>query len=125
MLKERQAMATVAVRDLETARSFYEEILGLAPVEEEGGEAVTYKSGGTNLLVYESEYAGTNEATAVTWDVGPEMEGIVGDLKEKGVSFEHYDLPGMERQGDLHVSNGLKAAWFKDPDGNILALVGG
>jgi hypothetical protein len=74
------------------------------------------------LFVYRSEFAGTNKATAVTW-VADEVEDIVKTLKGRGVSFEHYDLPSMTRQGDLHVAGTLKAAWFKDPDGNIFSLV--
>jgi hypothetical protein len=73
--------------------------------------------------VYKSQYAGTNKATAVTWTVGEELDDIVRALKGKGVRFEHYDLPGMTRKGDVHVAGEMKAAWFKDPDGNILSLV--
>ena len=72
--------------------------------------------------MYESKYAGTNEATAATWAVD-DVDGTVRTLKEKGVSFEHYDLPDTTRRGDVHVSGEMKAAWFKDPDGNILAVV--
>jgi hypothetical protein len=75
--------------------------------------------------VYQSQYAGTNKATAATWGVDDDIEVIVPALKAKGVSFEHYDMPGMTLKGDVHVGEGLKAAWFKDPDGNILALVSG
>jgi hypothetical protein len=73
------------------------------------------------VLVYHSQYAGTNKATAATWMVD-DVEGHAKDLKAKGVKFEHYDLPGMTRKGDVHVAGTMKAAWFKDPDGNILAL---
>ncbi len=76
----------------------------------------------STLLVYKSQYAGTNKATAATWTVGSEIEYIVRKLKVKGVVFEHYNLPGMTRKGDIHVADGMKAAWFKDPDGNILSL---
>jgi hypothetical protein len=79
----------------------------------------------STLLVYKSQYAGTNKATAVTWTVGDELEEIVRALKAKGVTFEPYELPGMTRKGDVHVAAGMKAAWFKDPDGNILSLVSG
>lgn len=83
----------------------------------------TYRSGGSRVLVYESSFAGTNQATAATWDVG-DVEAEVRILKGKGVAFEHYDFPGMVRQGDVHLTGPGKAAWFKDPDGNILAIVG-
>lgn len=81
--------------------------------------------GSASLMVYESQYAGTNQATAVTWVVGDELEDIVQALKAKGVTFEHYDLPETTRKGDVHVSGKTKVAWFKDPDGNILAIANG
>ena len=125
MLGDKDAAATVAVEDLEAAKEFYGTTLGLKQVGAEGSEAVVYGSGTSTLLVYESKYAGTNKATAVTWSVGDDVEGAVQALKAKGVTFEHYDLPGMTRKGDVHVAEGMKAAWFKDPDGNILAIVSG
>jgi hypothetical protein len=54
--------------------------------------------------------------------VGDELEGVVRELKTKGVNFEHYDMPEMKREGDVYVDGGVKIAWFKDPDGNILAI---
>ena len=126
MLGQKEATATVAVKDIETAKRFYEGTLGLEVVDTEGDEARVYRAGGSTLLVYESEFAGTNKATAVTWTVGEELEKIVGDLKAKGVTFEHYDdMPDTSRKGEVHVSGEMKVAWFKDPDGNILALVNG
>jgi catechol 2,3-dioxygenase-like lactoylglutathione lyase family enzyme len=125
MLGDKDAAATVAVKDLETARTFYEKTLGLKVVGSEGSEAVVYRSGRSTLLAYESTYAGTNKATAVTWSVGDDIEEVVQALKARGVTFEHYDLPGMTRKGDVHDAGTLKAAWFKDPDGNIHAIVSG
>jgi hypothetical protein len=61
----------------------------------------------------------------VTWEVGEHVEGVVRDLKAKGIAFEHYDLPGMKREGDIHIGGDMKVAWFKDPDGNILNVVSG
>jgi hypothetical protein len=87
-----------------------------------GGEAAIYKSGDSTIVVYESDFAGTNKATSATWGVGEELETIVKDLKNKAVVFEHYDMPGLAHQGDLHVSGDFKGAWFKDPDGNILHI---
>jgi len=123
MLKNTDVIATIGVKDLDKARTFYEGTLGLTPdpVDEPG--VLAYKSPHSSLLVYESRYAGTNKATAATWEVS-DIEQEVRDLKTKGVTFEKYDLPGMTRMGDLHVSGETKAAWFKDPDGNILAIVG-
>jgi hypothetical protein len=83
-----------------------------------------YKSGNSTLLVYKSQFAGSNKATSVTWIVD-DVEGTVKDLKAKGIAFEHYDFPGMTRKGDVHIAGKSKAAWFKDPDGNILAVVSG
>lgn len=123
MLGAKEAMATVAVRDLEKARKFYEGTLGLRLTDEQEQEALTYQAGNTKLLVYRSQYAGSNKATATTWLVGNDMEKVVQTLRGKGVAFEHYDLPGMTLKGDIHVADGMKAAWFKDPDGNIHALV--
>jgi catechol 2,3-dioxygenase-like lactoylglutathione lyase family enzyme len=123
VLGAKEAMATVAVRDLEKARKFYEDTLGLRLADQQEQEALTYQAGNTKLLVYRSQYAGSNKATATTWLVGNDMEKVVQTLRGKGVAFEHYDLPGMTLKGDIHVAGGMKAAWFKDPDGNIHALV--
>jgi predicted enzyme related to lactoylglutathione lyase len=109
------------VKDLGKAKKFYEETLGLKKTGEMGGEAVTFKSGGTTLVVYRSEFAGTNKGTAALWEVD-DVDGTVKDLKSKGVKFEHYDLPGLTRKGDVHVGGAMKVAWFKDPGGNILSV---
>ena len=124
MLATKSATATAAVRDLAVARQFYEGVLGLTLTHTEGEEALTFSSGGSELLVYRSQYAGTNQATAVTWDVGPDIVAVVDSLKQKGVKFEHYDMPDMKRDGDIYGSAGMRVAWFKDPDGNIHALSG-
>jgi catechol 2,3-dioxygenase-like lactoylglutathione lyase family enzyme len=124
MLGGKDVAATIPVKDLKAAKRFYEGTLGLKPADAgQEPEAVTYKSGSSNILVYRSQYAGTNEATAATWGVGNDIEKIVQSLRGKGVTFEHYDMPGMTLKGDVHVADSMKAAWFKDPDGNILALV--
>lgn len=122
MLKDCEVMATVAVRQLARARAFYEGKLGLQPAESEP-QMVTYRSGGATLMVYESQFAGTNKATAATWNVPGGLEQMVRELKAKGVVFEHYDdLPDTTRDGDIHRSGGISVAWCKDPDGNILNL---
>lgn len=123
MLGKIDAVANVAVKDLKRAREFYERVLGLTPVSEEGDEVVVYKSGNSKLNVYRSQYAGTNQATAVTWAVGREIETVVRALKAKDVKFEHYDMPDTKLEGDVHVMGDLRVAWFKDPDGNILNLI--
>lgn len=123
MLKDNAAMATVPVKDMEAAKTFYGDTLGLEMQEadEENGVA-TYSSGGTSIIVYRTEHAGTNRATAVTWGVGEEFDRIVDQLHDAGVPFERYESLGMKLEGDVHVMNGFRAAWFTDPDGNILHL---
>jgi catechol 2,3-dioxygenase-like lactoylglutathione lyase family enzyme len=123
MLGKADATPMIAVKDIDRARKFYEDTLGLK-TKDEWGEGVTLKSGDTRINLYRSEFAGTNKATALTFGV-VDIESEVSDLKGKGVSFEHYDLPGLERQGDLYIAEGMKTAWFKDPDGNILSLIQG
>jgi catechol 2,3-dioxygenase-like lactoylglutathione lyase family enzyme len=125
MLASTDAATNIAVRDVKAARKFYEGTLGLKEVDAEGDELVAYQSGDTTILVYRSDYAGTNKATALTWNVGDEIESVARELKAKGVSFEHYKMEGMDLKGDLHVGHGMKIAWFKDPDGNILSIVSG
>jgi len=122
MLGTRNAVANLAVKDLDRAKQFYTDTLGLEQVDNEGDELVVLKSGDSVVNVYRSEYAGTNEATAMTWEVD-DIDNEVQALKSKGVMFEHYDMPGLELQGDVHVGEGMKVAWFKDPDGNILNIV--
>ena len=122
MLADRTAMATIAVKNIGAAKKFYGELLGLKKSGEMGEDVATYESGNSTILVYKSEFAGTNKATSATWDVGEDFDAIVKTLKSEDVTFEHYDMPGMTRQGDIHVSGGFKAAWFKDPDGNILHI---
>jgi catechol 2,3-dioxygenase-like lactoylglutathione lyase family enzyme len=119
MLSNRDAVANVAVKDLNVAAEFYRNTLGLKPVHQEGEEAITFQSGRSSINVYRSDYAGTNKATAVSWAVD-NVEDEVKALSAKGVRFEHYDMPGLTLQGDVHVGDHMKVAWFKDPDGNIL-----
>ena len=125
MLNDRNAVANLAVRDLEVARKFYRDTLGLKQVGHEGSELLVFESGDSVINVYRSAHAGTNKATAVTWAVGADVEHVVEELKRKGVSFEHYDMPGLTLEGDVHVGEDMKTAWFKDPDGNILNIVSG
>ena len=125
LLAGSDAVANLAVRDLEAARKFYEGLLGFSQVAEEGGELIVYESGSTVFNVYRSDYAGTNKATAMTWAVGDRVDEIAAALAAKGVRFEQYDMPGMRREGDVHIAGDMKVAWFKDPDGNILNIVSG
>jgi len=122
MLDQANAIPTIGVKDLSLAKQFYQNKLGLSPVGE-GDEIVQlYKSGKSIIEIYKSDFAGTNKATALTWSVGDELEKDVDALRKKGVEFEHYQLPEAKLEGDIHVMKDMKAAWFKDPDGNILCL---
>ena len=124
MLGKKNAIATVAVKDIQAARRFYEEQLGLTPAQDEEMGVITYRTGGSTLVVYTSEFAGTNKATSVTWSVGKDFDAILESLLSKGVSFERYDgLPEVTRDGDVHRVGDLKLAWFKDPDGNLHHLI--
>ena len=126
MLKNRRSSAIVAVSDLDRARTFYEDTLGLTRVE--GGEqdgVLGFRTGDTYLTVYKSGYAGTNKANAVTWEMKGDLVETVNDLKGKGVTFERYPDMGLTLNGDIHEAGPMKLAWFKDPDGNILHLVEG
>ena len=125
MLANKEAVATIAVKDTKVAQKFYEGTLGLKPIPVPEKGVLSFRSGSSTILVYESQFARTNRATAATWVVGSELESIVRDLKAKGVTFEKYDLPETRHEGDVHVAGGTKVAWFKDPDGNILSIVNG
>ena len=120
MLADKNAMATIPVKNVNAARKFYEEKLGFKKAHAEGPDVVTYRSGDSTVLVYQSDFAGTNQATTATWGVGKEFDSIVRNLQDAGVAFEHYEMPGGKLEGDVHRFGDFKAAWFRDPDGNIL-----
>ena len=124
LLSGKAAAATIAVRDFPEALRFYGESLGLKAVHVDANSGVAdFRSGDSTVLVYRSEFAGTNKATSATWGVGGDLEAIVTALQAKGVAFEHYpDLPGLTLNGDIHEAGDFKGAWFKDPDGNILHI---
>ncbi|MGI0043184.1 MAG: VOC family protein [Nitrososphaeraceae archaeon] len=123
MLGDKDAAANIAVKNLEVAKKFYRDTLGLTQVGSEGSELIIFRSGNSMINVYRSKYAGTNQATALTWVVGDDVGSVVQALKAKGISFEHYDMPDITREGDVHIGGNMKVAWFKDPDGNILNIV--
>jgi catechol 2,3-dioxygenase-like lactoylglutathione lyase family enzyme len=124
MLRNADATPMIAVSDIGRAKQFYSSKLGLEPSDEMGDEFFMLRSGNTTLNVYRSEFAGTNKATALTFDVD-DIDSEVRELKDKGVTFEHYDVEGLTPEGDIYRGEGMKTAWFKDPDGNILSLVEG
>ena|SRR5690348_7337234 len=124
MLANRDVVATIAVKDLDAAARFYEGTLGLSRIPRDADDdAILYRSGSSAVLVYTSQFAGTNQATSASWGVGDDLDQVIDDLKSKGVAFERYDMPGVAREGDVHVMGNLRAAWFRDPDGNNLNLV--
>jgi catechol 2,3-dioxygenase-like lactoylglutathione lyase family enzyme len=114
----------VAVRDIPAAAKFYAGVLALPQDSAQGDEVITYRSGGGLLSIYKSQFAGTNKATAVNFEVGGEVASLAKALGAKGVKFERYDAPGMTLEGDVYVGHGMQVAWFKDPDGNILSISG-
>ena len=127
MLADADAMATVGVRDIAAARAFYGQVLGLRegdPGDCKQSEVLFFESGRARIQVYRSDYAGSNQATAITWDVGERIGEVVAALKKRGARFEHYSFEGMRLEGDIHVAGDLKVAWLKDPDGNILSING-
>ena len=122
MLGKADATPMIAVKDIDRAKQFYKEKLGLKPFEEMGDDFFMLKSGDTTLNVYKSEFAGTNKATLLTFDVD-DIDTEVRELKQKGVSFERYDVEGLTPEGDIYRGQNMKTAWFMDPDGNILSLI--
>lgn len=119
MLSIQDVNPTIAVKDLKRSEQFYEKVLGLQRTENSNDFVHFYPAGKVTIEVYVSDFAGTNKATSLTWAVN-DIEQEVGSLKEKGVEFEHYNMPDTKLIGDIHVMKGMKAAWFKDPDGNVL-----
>ena len=122
MLGDQDVCATIAVKDMAVAEQFYGETLGLEKGSSNPG-GTFFKSGSSGVFVYPSPgVAGTNKATYASWSVD-DVEGTAAALKAKGVTFEQYDdMPGITRDGDLHIMGDMKAVWFKDPDGNILSF---
>ncbi len=128
MLKDLDAHPILAVADLERARRFYGETLGLQ--EEDGaaphGQPMTaYRTGATRLTLYVSDAAGSNQANALVWPVESGIEVIVADLRTKGVTFQRYDFPDTDYVDGIHIAGDARMVWFKDPDGNVLHLVQG
>lgn len=115
------AAATLPVRDLTSARTFYEKTLGLS-VDEENEGGVMYRVGSAQLFVYPSEFAGTNQATAASVEVG-DLDATMRELRDAGVAFEDYDVPGLKTENGVAQIGSDRGAWMKDPDGNIIALI--
>ena len=125
MLRDRNSSAIVAVRDIARARVFYADTLGLELTEGGDDGPLVFRTGDTHLVVYPSEFAGTNQANAVVWAVGDEIEAIAARLRDRGVTFERYDMDGATFADGVHRLGDFRMVWFRDPDGNILHLNSG
>jgi catechol 2,3-dioxygenase-like lactoylglutathione lyase family enzyme len=129
MLDRASAQATIAVSDLDRAKRFYGETLGL-PVKDERADGVTYQAADTWFLVYPSQFAGTAQSTCMTFEVDGDVETAVKDLRDRGVTFEEYDLPGLKTVNGIadiegnypSKGTGEKGAWFRDSEGNMLGI---
>jgi len=120
MLSKSHVMPAVPAKDLARARRFYEDVLGLKPIETAPG-GVFYGALDSMLLLYPSSFAGTNQATTMGFDVH-DLAATVAELKGKGVKFEEYDMPGLKTEHGIATIGDIKAAWFKDTEGNIISL---
>ncbi|CUR55677.1 Glyoxalase family protein [metagenome] len=122
MLNDSKVTANIPAADLDRARRFYADMLGLTPVDENPGGLVYTTNGGTSFFVYQTEYAGQAGHTVAQLHVG-NVADEVRDLRAKGLEFERYDMPGVTWDGDVASIEGMgSAAWFKDSEGNILCL---
>jgi catechol 2,3-dioxygenase-like lactoylglutathione lyase family enzyme len=124
MLQRAPMFAYLPVKDVKRARQFYEQKLGFSPKRETAGGVIYEFAGATACFMYPTPNAGTSRASQAFWqveDVGRE----VAELKSKGVVFEEYDMPGLKTKDGIAAGGGAKTAWFKDTEGNILAIVQG
>ena len=122
MLQKSPLYAYIPAKDVARARKFYEEKLGFKP-KQEIEDGVVYEFGkGTAAFLYPTDNAGTSRASQAFWQVD-DIEREVGELKRRGIQFEDYDMPGMEKHGSIFSAGSGKAAWFKDTEGNILAVI--
>ena len=123
MLSSSRVEANIPAADLKRARAFYADTLGLTPTREIEGDMLAYRTdGGTNFNLYETTFAGQAGHTIAQWHVD-DIESEVHDLKAKGVTFEVYDMPGVQWDGEIASIEGLgRAAWFKDSEGNIMCV---
>jgi predicted enzyme related to lactoylglutathione lyase len=123
MLSDSKVTPNIPASDIQRARDFYADKLGLSPTQELPGEVLLYRTaGGTDFQVYRTDYAGQAGHTIAQWHVD-DIESEVNDLKGKGVTFEVYDMPGVEWDGEIASMEGTgRAAWFKDSEGNIMCV---
>ena len=122
MLQDFPMYSYIPASDVPRARRFYEGKLGLKPKEETAGGVVYAFAGGTACFLYPTPNAGTSQASQAFWQVD-DVDRLILALKARGVVFEDYDLPGERSPAGAITDGGAKAAWFKDSEGNILALI--
>ena len=121
MLQSAPMYSYIPAKDVPRARKFYEEKVGLKPKQEIDG-GVAYQLGkGTACFLYPTPNAGTNKASQAFWQVD-DIEREVAELKKRGVKFEEYDMPDITMKNSIATGGGAKTAWFKDTEGNILAI---
>jgi len=120
MLKDAPIQAYIPALNIVRARKFYEEVIGLQPKGEYAG-GVVYECGGVRVFMYPTPNAGTSKASQAFWQA-KDVEAEVAELKSRGVKFEEYDLPTGKMKNSIATAGGAKTAWFKDTEGNILAV---
>jgi predicted enzyme related to lactoylglutathione lyase len=120
MLTTAPIRAYIPASNVPRARKFYEEIIGLTPKELYSG-GVIYQCGGAEVFLYPTPNAGTSKASQAFWSVS-DVEAEVRELKSRGLKFEEYNIPNMPMQNSIGTAGGAKTAWFKDTEGNILAI---
>jgi len=122
MLQKFPMYSYIPVKNLQRAREFYEQKLGFTRGREIAG-GVHYDFGnGTACFMYPTPNAGTSRASQAFWQVD-DVAREVAELKSRGVTFEEYDMPGLKTKDSIATGGGAKTAWFKDSEGNILAIV--
>ena len=122
MLQKSPIYAYIPVANLDRARTFYEQKLGFKPKQEMSGGVVYEFGEHTACFMYPTPNAGTSKASQAFWQVD-DVEREVAELKARGVKFEEYDMPGIKTTNGIATAGGAKTAWFKDTEGNILAVV--
>jgi predicted enzyme related to lactoylglutathione lyase len=122
MLQESPMYSYIPARDMKRARQFYEQKLGFKPKQEIAGGVVYEFGDHTSCFMYPTPNAGTSSASQAFWQVN-DIDREVAELKAKGVKFEEYDMPDMKTEGGIATAGGARAAWFKDSEGNIMAVI--
>ncbi|CAN5907975.1 VOC family protein [soil metagenome] len=122
MLQNSPIIPYIPASDLARARQFYEEVIGFKPSQEVNGGIVYRCGNGTEVFMYVSQGAGTSKASQAFFPV-KDIKAEMTELRSRGLEFEHYDVPGMKMEDDIMTGGGAMAAWFKDSEGNIMAIV--